>query len=406
MRGRFGVVGVAGLLCMAPPSMPAFGAVEEVAVVKTAFGDIVWRFFPEQAPGHTAYVKELIAQKFYDGTTFHRVIPHFVAQGGDPNSRNADRADDGNGEAGRKLKAEFSQTLHYRPGTVGMARDSDPDSGSCQFFIALENIPRLDGKYTIFGEVVAGLDVARAIADVPRDLDDNPLAPVPATFTLERRPVPPRIYSLEPGESGEVITGPLKPRFYDAHNVLWAPPKLALIPAPASSSTRVDVAVGTDGKVLDARFAKVEVSGAGMLRQAVMAWQFEPALYEGKPAKVRIEINTDGTSVGPPTGGGAPQEVGGNVTAPRPVVRVDLAVGQKVPENPCRLRLVVDPAGKVADASIQSTSGSAELDRAAVEKAKEMIFMPALRPASPGSDPEPVGVYLDIEAVFVVAPGP
>jgi len=83
---------------------------------------------------------------FYDGTTFHRVIPRFVVQGGDPLSKNDDRSDDGNGEADRRLKAEFSTTLHYRPGTVGMARDADPDSGSCQFFIALEGIPRLDGR--------------------------------------------------------------------------------------------------------------------------------------------------------------------------------------------------------------------------------------------------------------------
>ncbi|MBI2839551.1 MAG: TonB family protein [Acidobacteria bacterium] len=406
MRDGSNAAGLAGVLCMSLLSVPAFGAVEEVAVVKTSFGDIVWRFLPEQAPGHTAYVKELIGQKFYDGTTFHRVIPHFVAQGGDPNSTNADRADDGNGEAGRRLKAEFSQTLHYRPGTVGMARDSDPDSGSCQFFIALENIPRLDGKYTIFGEVVAGLEVARAIADAPRDLNDNPLTPVPVTISVQRRAVPPRVYSLEPAESGEVLTGPLKPKFYDARNVLWTPPKLKTPAAPASPATRVDIAVGTDGKVLDVRFASKDVAGAGVVRQAVMAWAFEPALFEGTPVKVRIEINTDGTAVGPPTGGGAPQEIAGDIVAPRLAVRVDLAVGEKVPDKPCRLRLIVDPAGKVADASIQSTSGSAELDRAAVAAAREMIFKPATTPAPPGSDPEPVAVYLDIDAVFIVPPGP
>ena len=108
---------------------------EEVAVVLTPHGEIVWRFFPEEAPGHVAYVKELIRRGFYDGTTFHRVIPHFVIQGGDSNSKNDDRSDDGYGEADRTLKAEFSPALHYRPGTVGMARDSDPDSGSCQYFM-------------------------------------------------------------------------------------------------------------------------------------------------------------------------------------------------------------------------------------------------------------------------------
>jgi peptidyl-prolyl cis-trans isomerase B (cyclophilin B) len=109
---------------------------------------VVWRFLP-RTPGHVAYVKHLIATGFYDGTTLHRVIPQFVVQGGDPNTKNDDRSDDGEGEADRRLKAEFSRRLHYRPGTVGMARDADPDSGSCQFFVALENLPRLDGRYTI-----------------------------------------------------------------------------------------------------------------------------------------------------------------------------------------------------------------------------------------------------------------
>src|SRR5262249_38819919 len=157
------------------------------------------------APGHVAYVKELIGRGFYDGTTLHRVIPHFVVQGGDPNTKNDDRLDDGEGEADRRLKAEFSTTLHYRPGTVGMARDADPDSGLCQFFIALDNIPRLDGRYTIFGEVISGLDVARKIADLPRDLRDNPIERVAVKIRLEDREAPAKILSLEAGESGEVV---------------------------------------------------------------------------------------------------------------------------------------------------------------------------------------------------------
>src|SRR6185295_1489188 len=117
------------------------------------------------------------------------------------------RSDDGEGEGDRRLKAEFSSTLHYRQGTVGMARDADPDSGSCQFFIALENIPRLDGRYTIFGEVIAGLDVARRIADLPRDLNDNPLEPVKVTARLEKRKLPGTVVSRQPGgTSGEVLT--------------------------------------------------------------------------------------------------------------------------------------------------------------------------------------------------------
>ncbi|MCU0230342.1 MAG: peptidylprolyl isomerase, partial [Acidobacteria bacterium] len=114
----------AGSLSAAPPAAAPPPPGEEVAVVSTPHGEIVWRFFPEAAPQHVAYVKKLIASGFYDGTTFHRVIPHFVVQGGDPNSKNADRRDDGEGEGDIRLKAEFSSTLHYRPGTVGMARDT------------------------------------------------------------------------------------------------------------------------------------------------------------------------------------------------------------------------------------------------------------------------------------------
>jgi len=132
------------LACGAVAPMAAPASKEEVAVLTTPHGEIVWRFLDGDAPGHAAYVRDLIRRGFYDGTTFHRVIPHFVVQGGDPNSKNADRSDDGDGEADRRLKAEFSTTLHYRPGSVGMARDADPDSGSCQFFIALEDLPRLD----------------------------------------------------------------------------------------------------------------------------------------------------------------------------------------------------------------------------------------------------------------------
>jgi peptidyl-prolyl cis-trans isomerase B (cyclophilin B) len=395
------------LACLAA-SAAAAAATEEVAVLKTPHGDIVWRFLDGDAPGHAAYVRDLIHRGFYDGTTFHRVIPHFVVQGGDPNSKNADRTDDGDGEADRRLKAEFSSTLHYRPGTVGMARDADPDSGSCQFFIALEDLPRLDGRYTIFGEVVSGLDVARRIADRPRDLKDNPLEPVRLTVRLERRKVPDDVVSRRPGgASGEVLTGPGKPRPYDPGNLLWKPPALEPAAPPAGpapgGAPRLELAVAEDGAVLDVRFPAVSTPGAARLRSTALGWRFRPATYEGKPRKVRFEIGGDGSGIAPPTGGGAPVDLGSGTAPPRPAPRVVLARGRKPPAKAPRLRLTIDEAGQVADAALQSGCGEADLDAAAVEAARALSFTPATRPAPGGRDPQPVAVYLDVEARFVEA---
>jgi peptidyl-prolyl cis-trans isomerase B (cyclophilin B) len=415
-------LGGALLACLAISAGPAStqiaaaaASTEEVAIVKTPHGEIVWRFLDGDAPGHAAYVRDLIRRGFYDGTTLHRVIPHFVVQGGDPNSRNTDRSDDGEGEADRRLKAEFSSTLHYRPGTVGMARDADPDSGSCQFFIALEHLPRLDGRYTIFGEVVAGLEVARRIADLPRDLKDNPLEPVKVTVRLEKRKVPAAVASRRPGGgSGEVLTGPGKPRPYDPGNILWQPPVLEPAgpqagPAPGGTP-RLELAVAEDGAVLDVRFPEVATPGAARLRSTAFGWRFRPATYEGKPRKVRFEIGGDGSGFGPPTGGGAPVDlrgapvdVGSGIAPPRPAPRVTLPRGRKPPAKAPRLRLTIDETGQVADAALQAGCGEADLDAAAVEAARALSFAPATRPSPAGRDPQPIAVYLDIEARFVEA---
>src|SRR5437867_2348037 len=289
---------------MALLAVPAFAATkEEVAVVHTGKGDIAFRFLERAAPGHVAYVKELIRRGFYDGTTFHRVIPHFVIQGGDPNSKDSDRSNDGDGEADRRLKAEFSTALHYRPGTVGMARDADPDSGSCQFFIALENIPRLDGKYTIFGEVVSGMEVARAIADLPRDLKDNPLESVPMKAELKMRKLPPGIMSLKQGPSGEVLTGPGKPKPYDPGDVRWKAPVLASR-GPAGGAgdlpegAPLDLSVDENGAVLDVRFSRLDTPGAQELADAVKRnWQFTPAQLDGNPVKSRFSVEGPGNRI-------------------------------------------------------------------------------------------------------------
>jgi peptidyl-prolyl cis-trans isomerase B (cyclophilin B) len=383
---------------------------EEVAVLITPHGTIVWRFFAGEAPLHAAYVKELIRRGFYDGTTFHRVIPHFVIQGGDPNSKNQDRADDGFGEGDRRLKAEFSETLHYRPGTVGMARDADPDSGSCQFFIALENIPRLDGNYTIFGEVFEGLDVARKIASLPRDLNDNPLERVSVTARIEERIVEGSPLSLQGGESGEKITGPgRRPRFLDPGNVLWAAPE-RIEGGDAGGERargRLELTADTDGSVIDVRFPAVQTYGAAVLRERALAWRFKPVTYAGEPALVRFEIDSDGGGIGPVSGGGAPVEAGARAEAgsggtfPVAAVRVDLDPGRKAPAKATRLRLTIDGAGQVTDASVQAGCGEEALDRAASEAAKKMLFSPVVTGTNPDGSPKTQAVYLNVEARFV-----
>ncbi len=284
--------------------MTAATTQETVAVVKTPLGEIVWRFFPAQAPLHTAYVKELIKKGFYDGTTFHRVIPHYVAQGGDPNTKNEDRSDDGEGQADRTLKAEFSQTLFYRPGTVGMARDADPDSGSCQFFIALENLPRLNGKYTVFGEVIDGLNVAKKITSLPRDLKDNPLDRIAISVHLEERTVPDRILSLERDDtSGETLTGPEKrPPPFDPTDPQWKAPRLKtiLFENSAAIKTPLELSVDEQGKVIDVRFPRLDTPEAATLMEKVSLWTFEPAAYQGIPRRVRFTINNQGKELGAP----------------------------------------------------------------------------------------------------------
>jgi len=147
---------------------------ETKAVIETKFGNIELRFFPDVAPNHVNNFIELAKKGFYDGTTFHRVIPGFMIQGGDPNSKGPDRSKYGIGGPGYSLKAEFNNKTHKR-GTLSMARSADPDSAGSQFFICVADSPFLDGKYTVFGEVVSGMDVVDKIVSQPKDARDNPL---------------------------------------------------------------------------------------------------------------------------------------------------------------------------------------------------------------------------------------
>ncbi len=146
---------------------------ETKAVIETKFGNIELKFFPDVAPNHVNNFIELARKGFYDGTTFHRVIPGFMIQGGDPNSKNPDRSKHGQGDPGYKVKAEFNDKPHKR-GTLSMARAGHPDSAGSQFFICVADSPFLDKQYTVFGEVVSGMDLVDKIVNQPRDKSDNP----------------------------------------------------------------------------------------------------------------------------------------------------------------------------------------------------------------------------------------
>lgn len=157
---------------------------DPVAVLETNHGTIVLSFFPEKAPKHVLNFITLGMAGFYDGTKFHRVIPGFMIQGGDPNSKNDTRDDDGMGGNvvnGKEvtLEAEFNDTRHT-PGILSMARSQDINSASSQFFIVHGDATFLDNQYTAFGQVVSGMDVVDKIVNLKRDERDNPIEQNPA----------------------------------------------------------------------------------------------------------------------------------------------------------------------------------------------------------------------------------
>ena len=144
-----------------------------MAVIETKFGNIELKFFPDIAPGHVDNFMKLAREGFYDGTTFHRVIPGFMIQGGDSNSKNPDKGTHGMGGPGYSIDAEFSDKPHNR-GTLSMARSASPNSAGSQFFICVADSSFLNGQYTVFGEVVSGMDVVDQIVSQARDANDNP----------------------------------------------------------------------------------------------------------------------------------------------------------------------------------------------------------------------------------------
>ena len=142
--------------------------------IDTKFGSIEIRLMPYVAPNHVRRFIHLIKLGFYDGTIFHRVIPGFMIQGGDPNTLKDDKSTYGQGGPGYNMKAEFNNQPHIR-GTVSMARGEDINSAGSQFFIVTRSSRFLDKKYTVFGRVTKGMDVADMIAAQKRDGNDLPL---------------------------------------------------------------------------------------------------------------------------------------------------------------------------------------------------------------------------------------
>lgn len=144
------------------------------ALIETNFGNIKIKLLPEIAPETVRNFITLTKSSFYDGTLFHRVIPKFMIQGGDPNTKESDKSVWGQGGPGYNLKAEFNSRSHLR-GIVSMARSTDPDSAGSQFFIVTSDSTFLDKQYTVFAEVVEGLEIADKIVNLPRDGNDCPL---------------------------------------------------------------------------------------------------------------------------------------------------------------------------------------------------------------------------------------
>jgi len=145
--------------------------------IETNHGKISFDLLPELAPETVRNFEKLTKDGFYDGTLFHRVIPGFMIQGGDPNTKTDNKGSWGMGGPGYNIKAEFSSRSHLR-GIVSMARSQDPNSAGSQFFVVTSDSAFLDREYTVFGQVKEGMDIADKIVNVQRDGNDCPLEKV------------------------------------------------------------------------------------------------------------------------------------------------------------------------------------------------------------------------------------
>jgi cyclophilin family peptidyl-prolyl cis-trans isomerase len=159
-----------------PQETPMSNYENKVAELHTSAGEIDIRFFPDVAPGHVKNFLDLAAKGFYDGTKFHRIIPGFMIQGGDPNTKTDNTSLWGTGGSGTNIKAEFNSVSHKR-GIVSMARSGQPDSASSQFFIVVADSDFLNNQYTVFGQVTKGMDVADKIVSAQKGANDRPNVP-------------------------------------------------------------------------------------------------------------------------------------------------------------------------------------------------------------------------------------
>ena len=170
----------------------------KVAELHTSSGEIDIRFFPDVAANHVKNFIDLAEKGFYNGTKFHRVIPGFMIQGGDPNTLSGDTSSWGTGGSGQRLPQEFN-SVHHARGIVSMARSQDPNSASSQFFIVVADSGFLDKQYTVFGQVTKGMDIADKIVAAPRNAQDRPNDPTAITKIVIR--------DAKPEERGPAPTG-------------------------------------------------------------------------------------------------------------------------------------------------------------------------------------------------------
>ena len=193
MRYQFGIlivtlglVGMLGAASAADRTKPTKGGtMEPHAVITTKFGEMEIRLYPELAPTHVENFITLATSGFYNGTLFHRVIPGFMIQGGDPNTKDPVKKSEYGmgGPPGVKLKAEFNAKPHTR-GIVSMARSNHPDSAGSQFFIVVKDSRFLDRQYTVFVEVIRWMEVADQIVTAPRGANDLPNERIEMTVTI------------------------------------------------------------------------------------------------------------------------------------------------------------------------------------------------------------------------------